>query len=126
MRIGKFTSILIALVTMAAVSSTTAVFFDARLEPPSGRVLSGWGQFSSAWDLGQPTGNNPWGFYEPFNLAAVDCRRLHAILPSKGWPDTRLGRWLKVAAYVKQQLGDPRFIEASEAPAIFRPSMSER
>jgi hypothetical protein len=56
-----------------------------------------------------------------FSLIAVDWRRLHATLPSKGWPDARITRWPKVAEYVKQQLADPRFIDATEAPAIFRP-----
>ncbi len=60
------------------------------------------------------------------SLIAVDWRRLHSILPSPGWPDTRLNRWPKVAAYVKQQLADPRFIDANEAPAIFRRAMLER
>ena len=56
-----------------------------------------------------------------FSLIAVDWRRLHAILPGWGWPDARIGRWPKVAAYVKQQLADARFIDASEAPPLFRP-----
>lgn len=59
-----------------------------------------------------------------FSLIAVDWRRLGSILPSKGWPDARLSRYPKVAAYVKQQLADPRFIDATEAPAIFRPPHS--
>ena len=75
MRIGKFTSIIIllvsALVTMAAMSSTTAVFFDARFEPPSGRVLSGWGQFSSAWDLGQPAGKGDADDLEAYRKAVA-------------------------------------------------------
>ncbi len=37
------------------------------------------------------------------------------------WPAKRLARWPKVAAYVKQQLVDPRFIDETEAPALFRP-----
>jgi hypothetical protein len=36
-------------------------------------------------------------------------------------PPARLARWPKVAAYLKQQLADPRFIGAREASAIFRP-----
>lgn len=54
-----------------------------------------------------------------FSLIAVDWRRLHAILPGRGWPDARLNRWPKAAAYVKLQLSDPRFIDADQAPAIF-------
>ncbi len=34
---------------------------------------------------------------------------------------TRLARWPKVVAYVRQQLADPRFIDAAEARTIFRP-----
>ena len=41
-------------------------------------------------------------------------------------PTMRLTRWTKAGAYVKQQLADPRFIDAGEAPAIFRRSMPER
>ena len=37
------------------------------------------------------------------------------------WPAKRLARWPKVAAYVKNQVADPRFIDATEAPALFRP-----
>ena len=37
------------------------------------------------------------------------------------WPATRMARWPKVAAFVKQQLADPRFIDATEAPSVFRP-----
>jgi hypothetical protein len=40
--------------------------------------------------------------------------------------DARLFRSKKVAAYLKQQLADPRFIDASEGPAILRPSHAER
>lgn len=58
MRFERITlSIIIALVSMVAMSSAAEVSFNAQFEPPSGRVLSGWGQFSSAWDLGQPAGN---------------------------------------------------------------------
>ena len=35
-------------------------------------------------------------------------------------PPTALLRWPNAAAYVKQQLADPRFIDAAEAPAFFR------
>ena len=60
-----------------------------------------------------------------FSLIVVDWRRLHSVLPGWGWPDTRLQKWPKVAPYVKQQLADPRFVDASEAPAIFRPPRNE-
>jgi hypothetical protein len=40
-------------------------------------------------------------------------------------PTMRLSRWPKTAAYVKQQLADPRFIDATEAPALFRPPRSD-
>src|SRR5579872_2776672 len=36
------------------------------------------------------------------------------------YPTTHLQRWPKTAAYVKQQITDPRFIDATEAPAIFQ------
>jgi hypothetical protein len=41
-------------------------------------------------------------------------------------PGMRLARWPRVAAYVKKQLGDPRYVDAGEAPAIFRPSHDEQ
>ena len=40
--------------TLAA--EPAAMFFDARLEPPAGRVIHGWGQFSNAWNLNDPAG----------------------------------------------------------------------
>ena len=61
-----------------------------------------------------------------FSLIAVDWRRSHAILPGWGWPDPRISRWPKVAAYVKQQVADLRFIDANEAPALFRPPRNEQ
>jgi hypothetical protein len=39
-----------------AQSVPTARFYKARLEPPAGRVLHGWGQFSSQWDKGAREG----------------------------------------------------------------------
>jgi hypothetical protein len=39
-------------VTPLAQSVSTARFYNARLEPPAGRVLHGWGQFSAQWDKG--------------------------------------------------------------------------
>ena len=41
-------------------------------------------------------------------------------------PTMRLTRWIKAGAYVRQQLADPRFIDASQAPSLFRPSRSEQ
>src|ERR1700683_270866 len=57
-----------------------------------------------------------------FSLIAVDWRRLHAIVPGKGWPDARLDKWPPAAVLVKKQLADPRFIDASEASEVFRQS----
>jgi hypothetical protein len=66
MRIRKVFIVALALIaitsTLAGRSLTSAqqrpapIFFGALNEPASGRVLSGWGQFSSAWDLDQPAG----------------------------------------------------------------------
>jgi hypothetical protein len=39
-----------------AQSGSTARFYKARLEPPAGRVLHGWGRFSSQWDQGARDG----------------------------------------------------------------------
>jgi len=50
-----------------------------------------------------------------FSLSAGDGPRVNA---------TR--RWPKAATYLKQQLADPRFIDAAEAPAIFRQPASQR
>jgi hypothetical protein len=61
----------IALLTLAATSAPTPVFFNARLEPPSGRVLSGWGQFSGAWALGQPAAKNDAGALEAYSKAVA-------------------------------------------------------
>lgn len=57
---------------------------------------------------------------QAFSLIAVDWRRLHAIVPGKGWPDARLSRWPGVAALVKKQLSDPRFINASRASQLLQ------
>ncbi len=51
-----------------------------------------------------------------FSLTATDQLRI----------DTRIARWPKVAAYVKQQLADPRLIDATEASSILRPHNTER
>lgn len=68
MRIGITLSIIIAL---AAVAAASPVFFDAPLEAPPGRVLSGWGQFSSAWDLGQPAGKGDGDDLEAYSKAVA-------------------------------------------------------
>jgi hypothetical protein len=39
-------------------------------------------------------------------------------------PNARLSRWPKVAAYLKQQLADPRFIDAAEGATMVRPPPS--
>jgi hypothetical protein len=39
-------------------------------------------------------------------------------------PTMRFSRWPKAAAYVKQQLADPRFIDANKASTMFRPPRS--
>jgi hypothetical protein len=39
-----------------AQSGPTPRFYNGRLEPPAGRVLHGWGQFSSQWDRSAPAG----------------------------------------------------------------------
>jgi hypothetical protein len=39
--------------------------------------------------------------------------------------DARQLRWSKAAAYLKQQLADPRFIDVNEAPSILRPKSSD-
>ena len=66
MRIGNIAATIIGLLTLAAAASGP-VFFDASLEPPAGRVISGWGQFSNAWGLGQPAGKG-----EADDLAAYE------------------------------------------------------
>jgi len=56
---------------MAATSFADPVFFDAHLEPPAGRVISGWQQFSSVWDLGQPAGKSDTGALEAYSKAVA-------------------------------------------------------
>lgn len=67
MRIAEFTSILVALLAIGASWSPVPPFFDAPVEPPAGRAISGWGEFSSAWDLGQLAGQG-----EAKDLAAYE------------------------------------------------------
>jgi hypothetical protein len=45
-----------AIFLLCGTASAEDVFYGASLEPPGGRVISGWGQFSGAWNLGQPMG----------------------------------------------------------------------
>jgi hypothetical protein len=59
-------SIGIAAVLLIAMSSA-----DAQLEPPAGRVISGWGQLSSAWDLGQPAGKGESDNLEAYSKAGA-------------------------------------------------------
>jgi hypothetical protein len=66
MRIGR-----VAGVIVVALVSIAAVFFDARLEPPAGRVISGWGQLSSAWDFGQPAGKSDAGDLAAYEKAVA-------------------------------------------------------
>lgn len=61
-------------------------------------------------------------WYESF----FDFIRGHpAIAAFAVTPPARLARWPKVAAYVKQQLADPRFIDANGAAVIFHPTRTE-
>jgi hypothetical protein len=53
-------------------------------------------------------------------VISVDWRRLHAILPGSGWPDTRIGQWPKATAIWKKSLSEKRFINAQDAQAIYR------
>ncbi len=45
-----------AVLLLCAPVSAEEGFLGAPVEPPAGRVISGWGQFSGAWDLGQAAG----------------------------------------------------------------------
>ena len=64
MRTRQF-SFLLIVALLATAAAAAPVSFDAQLEPPAGRVISGWAQFSTGWDLGQPAGKA-----EAENLAA--------------------------------------------------------
>jgi hypothetical protein len=57
----------LALLAFAATSFAQM----APLEPPAARVISGWGQFSSAWDLGQPGGNNDGDSFAAYEKAVA-------------------------------------------------------
>ena len=56
MRIGKSILATLALALIAAASLPAPVFFEAPLEPPAGRIISGWGEFSRGWNLGNAQG----------------------------------------------------------------------
>jgi hypothetical protein len=60
-------SVTFAVLTLCASVSAEEVFFGALVEPPAGRVINGWGQFTSAWDLAQPGGKG-----EADDLAAYE------------------------------------------------------
>ena len=49
-----------------------------------------------------------------------DFIRIHPAIKGFSITTDRFARSPKVTAYVKQQLADPRFIDATEAPALFR------
>jgi hypothetical protein len=61
---------------------------------------------------------------QALSLVAIDWRRLHD-LSGKGSPDARLARWPGVAAVVKKQLSDPRFINAQDASRLLQRSADE-
>ena len=56
-----------AVLLLCAPASAEEGFLGAPVEPPAGRVISGWGQFSGAWDLGQANGKS-----EADDLAAYE------------------------------------------------------
>jgi hypothetical protein len=47
------TAIMLGAINPASPKTLSQLYFGARFEPPAGRVLHGWGQFSHAWDLGE-------------------------------------------------------------------------
>jgi hypothetical protein len=58
--------------------------------------------------------------------AMFDFIRAHPALKAVSLGiDARQLRWPKAAAYLKQQLADPRFIDVNEAPSILRPKSSD-
>jgi len=55
-----------------------------------------------------------------------DFVRAHSAVKAVSFGiDSRQHRWPKVASYLKQQLADPRFIDATEAATIFHPQRPE-
>lgn len=54
--------------------SSEPVSYGARLEPPAGRVLHGWGQFSSAWAKGEPEGSGDGGDLVAYERATAPYR----------------------------------------------------
>jgi hypothetical protein len=61
---------------------------------------------------------------QALSLVAIDWRRLHAS-SGNGSPDTRLARWPGVAASVKKELSDPRFVNAQDASRLLRRNAGE-
>jgi hypothetical protein len=59
-RYAKRLTISLAILLMLGAGTRIAFaqtpFYDAKLEPPAGRIIHGWGQFSSEWDKGAPDG----------------------------------------------------------------------
>jgi len=55
-RLASSLAILLMLTAGPRVAIAQTPFYDAKLEPPAGRVIHGWGQFSSQWDKGAPDG----------------------------------------------------------------------
>ncbi len=51
-------AVIFAFLAMSGMTSAEEIVFGAPVEPPAGRVISGWGQLTSAWDLGQPGGKS--------------------------------------------------------------------
>ena len=52
------TAIVASAINSASPEAPGQFYFHARFEPPAGRVLHGWGQFSHAWDLGEATASD--------------------------------------------------------------------
>ena len=57
-----------------AHSQSTSPFYHARLEPPGGRVLNGWGQFSSEWNKGETPGAGDMASLEAYRRAVSPNR----------------------------------------------------
>jgi hypothetical protein len=58
--------------------------------------------------------------------ALFDFIRAHPVVKAVSLGiETRQLRWPRAAAYLKQQLADPRFIDVNEAPSILRPKSTD-
>jgi hypothetical protein len=126
MRIG-IAACIIAIVSMAAATPSQApVYFGARFEPAASRVIGGWGQFSYDWSLREEVGKRDADDLDAYAAFFDFIRSNPAIKAFSIHPTMRLTRWIKAGADVRQQLADPRFIDASQAPSLFRPSRSEQ